>query len=245
MWMFVFLISLPGATLDCSLHGDSIQDEVACWRQSHDIWMGILAETLDHMVELSLMVETLAQIMLVDGHSGSLPHSTTDFGQFQIAVPTGWIVEVTGQKPWLAGMIVPAGVASEELWNVSTLVMTHPATDEYPTPLTITVTTAPRMGSLSQHTIWEDGILQLILPHLGKEYGGVADWEDLGSVRIDSDVYLREGGLEINDMMVYRSATYLIFDDDDAYYVGLSAPPHVFDLYKDLWDKTYDTFTIN
>ena len=67
----------------------------------------------------------------------------------------------------------------------------------------------------------------------------------MGSARSGSEAYMREGGLEIDGIMAYRSATYTVFDDDTVYYVGLSAPPHVFDVYRDLLDAVYGTFGIN
>ena len=51
--------------------------------------------------------------------------------------------------------------------------------------------------------------------------------------------------LEIDGIMAYRSATHAVFDDDTVYYVGLSAPPHIFGVYRDLLDTVYNTFGIN
>ena len=39
--------------------------------------------------------------------------------------------------------------------------------------------------------------------------------------------------------MAYRPAAHMVFDTDMVYCVGLSAPPHVFDVYRDLLDAVY------
>ena len=152
-----------------------------------------------------------------------MPSSAADFGLFEVAVPAGYIVDVSGGEPRLAGVGIPAGAPSTDLRGVSTLVMTHPWTDEDPVPVTITVTVSPRMGGVSEHILWEDRVVGDLLPYMGDVYGGSIYWENLGSARAGSESYLREGGLEIDGIMAYRSATYT--DDDMVYYVGLSAPP--------------------
>ena len=249
IWLGAFLIALPGAAVDCEsymgAYGGSIQDEVSCWRQSHDTWEGILAEALSRIAELERVVETLASAVLEGGPVSGMPASAADFGLFEVAVPAGWIVAVSGGEPRLAGVAVPAGASSVDLRGVSTLVMTHPWTEEYPVPVTISVTVAPRMGGVSQHILWEDGVVGALLPYLGDIYGGSAYWEDLGSARVGSEAYMREGGLEIDGIMAYRSVTYAVYDTNTVYYVGLSAPPHVFGEYRDLLDTVYDTFEIS
>ena len=249
IWLGAFLIALPGAAVDCEsymgAYGGSIQDEVACWRQSHDTWEGILVEAVSRIAELERIVETLTSTLLEGGPVSSMPPSAADFGLFEVAVPAGWIVDVSGGEPRLAGVGIPAGAPSTDLRGVSTLVMTHPWTDEDPVPVTITVTVSPRMGGVSEHILWEDRVVGDLLPYLGDVYGGSIYWENLGSARAGSESYLREGGLEIDGIMAYRSATYTVFDNDMVYYVGLSAPPHIFGVYRDLLDAVYDTFGIN
>lgn len=249
IWLGAFLIALPGAAVDCEsymgAYGGSIQDEVTCWRQSHDIWEGVLAEAVSRIAELERVVETLTSTLLEGGPVSNMPSSAADFGLFEVSVPAGWIVDVSGGEPRLAGVGIPAGAPSADLRGVSTLVMTHPWTDEDPVPVTISVTVAPRMGGVSDHILWEDGVVGDLLPHIEEAYGGSAYWEDLGSARVGSEGYLREGGLEIDGIMAYRSATYTVFDTDTVYYVGLSAAPHIFGGYRDLLDMVYDTFEIN
>ncbi len=238
-----FLISVPGV-VDCNAYGDSMQDEVACWRQSHQTWESMIYDALARIMELERVVEELSRLVLEDGRYGGEPMHAADFGAFSVAVPAGWIVEVSGGEPRVAGVAVPAS-AHVELPGVSTLVMTHPATDEDAVPVTISVTVAPRVGNIPQHITWEDGIVAALTPHLTEEYGGSALWEDRGSARLGDYTYLREGSLEIDEIMAYRSATYTVFDGDEVYYIGLSAPPHVFGSHMGLLDAVYSTFRIN
>jgi hypothetical protein len=245
IWLGAFLIALPGAAVDCEsyvgAYDGSMQDEVSCWRQSHDIWEGLLSEALSRISELERMVGALSTVQGVP--VSGMVSSAADFGLFEVVVPAGWIVDVSGGEPRLAGLAVPAGVSSADLRGVSTLVMAHPLTDEDPIPVILSVTVAPRMGGVSQHILWEDGVIGGVLPYVAELYGGLAYWDDLGSAR-GSESYLREGGLEIDGIVAYRSATYTVFDDDMVYYVGLSAPPHTFEGYRDLLDMVYDTFVI-
>lgn len=246
IWLGAMLIALPGVAADCEsyMFGDSLNDEVYCWRQSHDVWTMALSEALTRIYELEAMIQTLTGMLPEGGVPTSALFHAADFGRFNVGVPAGWIVDVSAGEPYLAGVAVPAGALPMDL-GVSTLVMTHPNTDEDPAPLVISVTASPRMGSITQHMQWEDIMVTSLLPQISATYGGVAYWEDLGSERLDAATYIRYGGLEVHDIMAYRSAVYVVFDADMVYYVGLSAPPHLYEPYRNLLDVVYGTFEIN
>ena len=246
IWLGAMLIALPGVAADCEsyMFGDSLNDELSCWRQSHDVWTVAISEALSRIYELEAMIQTLTGMPPEGGVPTSALFQAADFGLFNVGVPAGWVVDVSAAEPYLAGVAVPSGALPGNT-GISTLTMTHPETDEDPIPLVISVTAAPRMGSAAQHMQWEDGVMIGILPRISTAYGGAAYWEDLGSERLDADTYVRYGGLEVHDIMAYRSATYEVFDADVVYYVGLSAPPHLYGPYRNLLDAVYGTFEIN
>ena len=246
IWLGAMLIALPGVAADCEPYafGDSLNDEVYCWRQSYDVWTMAISEALSRIYELEAMIQTLAGMPPEGGVPTSVLFHAADFGRFDVGVPAGWIVDVSAGEPYLAGVAVPVGVLPADL-GVSTLIMTHPDTDEDPEPLVISVTASPRMGGTAQHMQWEDIMVTSLLPQISAAYGGAAYWEDLGSERLDTNTYIRYGGLEVHDIMAYRSAVYVVFDTDAVYYVGLSAPPHLYEPYRNLLDAVYGTFEIN
>ena len=107
------------------------------------------------------------------------------------------MADVSGGEPRLAGVGIPAGAPSADLWGVSTF-MTHPWTDEDPVPVTITITVSPRMGGVSDHILWEDVVVGDLLPYMVDVYGGSIYWENLGSARAGSESYLRQDMLEMD-----------------------------------------------
>lgn len=242
IWL-ALLIALPGA-VDCESYMDvyegTIHDEVSCWRQSYNVWEEVIAQVSARIVELEIMVDVLSAVIIENDSPQSLSDAV-DFGLFHVAVPTGWITDVYGE-PRIAGLLIPDNT---RIPGVSTLSMIHPATDEYPVPVAISVTVSPDAGGLARHIAWEDALVFSIMSDMEEKYDNVAYWSDLGSARAGSGAYLREGGLEIGGIMAYHSATYLAFDNNMAYYVGLSAPPHLFESYRGLLDDIYQTFEID